>query len=347
MTHTTMEDVARRAGVSRSLVSLVMRESPHVSAERRDRVLAAAAELGYSPNAMAQEPGQPPDGDGRRAPQRPPQPVLRRDVRRPRPRRRADRLPPPARRRQRPPPDRARRRCGGSSSTAPTGSSCSAPACPPAPSRPSPQTVPMVVVGRSVRADGVDSVMTNEEIGARARRRPPRRARPRTHHPHRRRTRRRGRAAAAGLPHGDGARRPRTAAPRSCPATSPSTPGRRPRPLSSAGAGCRRRCSRRTISSPSGRSTRWSAAAARCPPTCPIVGYDNTFFARLRHVSLTTVDQPREEMGRLALDLLVDRIRDRRRTRQLVLTTPTLVTRATTAPAVDVSDRASPRSARR
>jgi len=53
MKRPTIVDVAARAGVSKSLVSLVMRDSPRVGERSRDAVLKAAGELGYRPNAVA------------------------------------------------------------------------------------------------------------------------------------------------------------------------------------------------------------------------------------------------------------------------------------------------------
>jgi DNA-binding LacI/PurR family transcriptional regulator len=49
----TLKDVAERSGVSRSLVSLALRNDIGVSATTRERILEIAAELGYRPNLNA------------------------------------------------------------------------------------------------------------------------------------------------------------------------------------------------------------------------------------------------------------------------------------------------------
>lgn len=49
----TLADVAARAGVSRALVSIVMRDAPGAGEQTRDRVRRAADELGYRPDPRA------------------------------------------------------------------------------------------------------------------------------------------------------------------------------------------------------------------------------------------------------------------------------------------------------
>ena len=52
-TSVTIKDIARRAGVAHSTVSLVMNEREHVSPKMRERILRITEEMGYQPNLVA------------------------------------------------------------------------------------------------------------------------------------------------------------------------------------------------------------------------------------------------------------------------------------------------------
>lgn len=72
-------------------------------------------------------------------------------------------------------------------------------------------------------------------------------------------------------------------------------------------------------------------AGLSVPEDISVVGYDNTYLAALDSVSLTSVDQPRHRMGVLAARLLLERVESGRTDPRLEVLKPRLIPRSTSA----------------
>jgi DNA-binding LacI/PurR family transcriptional regulator len=73
-------------------------------------------------------------------------------------------------------------------------------------------------------------------------------------------------------------------------------------------------------------------AGLRIPQDISLIGYDNTSLAALRHISLSSIHQPGGEMGRSAVDRLSERVASQRIAPRHDVVAPSLVVRSTTAP---------------
>ncbi|MGD4001390.1 substrate-binding domain-containing protein, partial [Xanthomonas citri pv. citri] len=71
-------------------------------------------------------------------------------------------------------------------------------------------------------------------------------------------------------------------------------------------------------------------AGLRIPQDMAVMGYDDIELARYLTPPLTTIHQPKDELGQLAIDTLIHRLNDPDASQQTLVLTPELVVRAST-----------------
>jgi DNA-binding LacI/PurR family transcriptional regulator len=326
--HPTMEDVARRAGVSRALVSLVFLDSPKVSEQRRARVMRAAAELSYSPNLAARALAsrrtrtigvllnnlsnpfftEITEGIEEAASELGYRLLLSSGGRRRR--REVDAL-----------DAFLDSRVDGAILVSPDVSAADLARLA--------EVAPVVVTGRMLRGPGIDRINTDDALGAHLA----------VDH-------------LAGLGHrriahidgGDGANsRPRRAGyeramrehgfePHVVPGEFTELAGVQAVERMLRGGPLPTAIFAANDLIAAGAMDRLEDEGLRIPADISLMGYDNTFLAALHHIALTTINQPRQDMGRLAMRTLVDRLEDPSRDVVTHVLEPSLVVRRTTGP---------------
>lgn len=324
-----MDDVAARAGVSRALVSLVMRESAGVSAASREKVLRAARELGYRPNAMARSLAQ------RRTRTIG---VLLSDLHNPFFAEVLDGIEPSATARgYRLLINTGYRNANAEAAAMETflefrvdGIITLGPLIDSADLVTTAASAPLVTVGRTIPDDAVDSVVVDGHAGARLA----------VDHLVELGHRDIAHIAADGAG-GGSRRRGYEAAMRDAgladrivvmPASFDDDAAAKATAKLLDGRGLPTAIFAANDLMATGVLNRVEEGGLRVPDDVSVVGFDNTAIAALRQVSLTTIHQPRRDLGRLALEALLERVEDGRTDPVRHIVQPTLVARATTAP---------------